>query len=134
MTWNKDLVMVEQKIDRWDALLNKHGLCCTDKGAMALRYQCGVGWMPILEDLFEEIAKEAMKAKLEGITVLQVKEKFGDLVVDVSNGNEAIYALVKAATKKATVTCEGCGKPGKKIECDGWYKTLCSRCYSMRDW
>lgn len=129
-----DAEMVEQKIDRWDVLFFKYKFFYPDKGAMAFRYCCGAGWMPILEYLFAAIEREARKADLTEMMVLQVKEKFGDLVVDVSNGNEAINALVKAATNKAAVTCEGCGKPGKKIECDGWFKTLCSRCYDTRDW
>lgn len=134
MTQTEDAVISAQRIERWDTLLNKYKLTCPDRESMALRYNCGTGWMPILEDLFAEIEREARSANLAEITVLQVKEKFGDLVVDVGNRNEAIHTLIKAATKKAAATCEGCGRSGKKTDCDGWYKTLCSKCYATRDW
>lgn len=126
--------MAEQRLERWDALMKKYKFVSSGIESVDLRYQCGAGWMSILEDLFAEIEREARLAKLTEITVLQVKEKFGDLVVDVCNGNNAIDVLIKAASKKAAATCEGCGKPGKKTECDGWYKTLCSGCYATLDY
>lgn len=129
-----DAGMSEQTKERWTALLNKYNFTCPDRELMALRYSCGLGWMPILDDLFAEIEREARSAKLTEITILQVKEKFGDLVVDVSSGNVTIDALIKAASRKAAATCEGCGRPGKKTDCDGWYKTLCPGCYANRDW
>lgn len=125
--------MSEQRIDRWDALMNKHKSIRPSNGLMALGYECGNGWLPILEDLFAEIDKEARAANITEITILQVKEKFGGLVVAVDNGNDVINALIKAATKKAATTCEGCGKPGKKMDYNGWYKTLCSKCYASRN-
>lgn len=123
--------MSEQRIERWRTLQNKHKSLHFGSGLMATGCECGDGWMPILEDLLAEIDKELRTTKLTELTVLQIKEKFGNLVVDVNNGNDAIDALIRTASQKAAITCEGCGKPGKKMEINGWHKTLCSGCYDL---
>ena len=124
--------MAKQRIDRWNALMSNYKNIHASSTLKALGYECGSGWLPILEDLFAEIDKEIETASLPEITILQVKEKFGDLVVAVDNRNDTIDTLIKAASKKASVTCEGCGKPGVKMDYNGWYKTLCADCYALQ--
>lgn len=55
---------------------------------MSLGIECGDGWISILEDLFARINDELKKANLTEFKVVQVKEKFGDLVVYVHRGND----------------------------------------------
>lgn len=99
---------------------------------MEFEFSCGGGWLSILEDLFEKIANEVKKANLVGFKIVQVKEKFGDLVVCPQKGNEVIDSLIKAASIKASRTCEECGKPGRKREFNEWYSTQCSKCYAVQ--
>lgn len=101
-------------------------------GGMASRFECGDGWISILENLFAKLDEEVKKASLTSFLVVQVKEKFGDLVVYVEEGNDAVDALIAAASKKAAVTCEECGKPGRKRDVNEWYRTQCSKCYTLR--
>lgn len=95
-------------------------------------FRCGDGWLSILDDLFAKIANEVKKANLVGFKIVQVKEKFGDLVVCPQKGNEVIDSLIKAASIKASRTCEECGKPGRKREFNEWYSTQCSHCYAIQ--
>lgn len=101
-------------------------------GLTAFGFECGDGWIFILEDLFAKIDEEVKKAQLASFQVVQVKEKFGELVVYVDGGNDAIDALIVAASKRAAVTCEDCGKPGRMREFNEWYRTECSKCYAAR--
>ncbi|MGD0884486.1 MAG: hypothetical protein ABSA46_06345 [Thermodesulfovibrionales bacterium] len=99
---------------------------------MAFGFECGDGWMSLLEDLFAKINTEAKKANLTEFKVVQVKQKFGDLVVCVVKGNDAIDELIGAASKKAAATREDCSKPGRKREFNEWYSTQCSKCYTVQ--
>jgi len=108
------------------------------EGLMAFGFECGDGWLPILEDLFEKIDQEVKKAALSSFKVIQVKEKFGGLRVYVSEGNDSIEALIDAASSKAAVTCEDCGKPGQwrtlnKGKFHGWLRTQCDECFAVRE-
>jgi hypothetical protein len=130
-----EVKMDEERKKRRVLLQNKYEFLrpgLIQRGLMAFGFECGDGWMSILEDLFAKIDKEVKKGNLNRFKVVQVKEKFGDLVVCVEGGNNVIDALIGAALKKAAVTCEDCGKPGRKRECNGWYSTQCSKCYVVR--
>jgi len=99
------------------------------------RWDCGAGWHDILDRLTADI-----KAVITAITprvkvdkvfkILQVKEKFGCLryyyYLDLNEAHRnKIYALVRAAEKESSQTCETCGKPGKVHNDLSWVKTLC---------
>lgn len=75
--------------------------------------QVADGWLPIVEEMLENL-------KDYPITILQIKEKFGQLRVyfkyaDSISHDQAtqISQIVEAASEKAGKTCEICGKPGK---------------------
>ncbi len=101
-------------------------------GLMAFGFECGDGWLPILEDLFAKIDEIVKKDKIEHFQVVQVKEKFGGLSVYVHGGNDEINQLIRQAEKKADKTCEVCGYAGETHEIDNWYTTLCDRCKKKR--
>lgn len=96
---------------------------------MAFGFECSDGWLPILEELFEKIDEVVKRDNLENFKVVQVKEKFGGLCVYVHNSNEEIQSLIRDAEKRASQTCEKCGKPGGLREINGWYRTVCEECY-----
>jgi len=58
------------------------------------------------------------------VTADQVKEKFGTLRFYYTGGNEFVRGLVAMAESMSAVTCETCGKPGKRVG-GGWVTTLC---------
>ena len=88
-------------------------------------FECGPGWQAILEELFEELEKVRVQEKLEGFTVVQLKEKFGGLRVYTDYHTDITEELVTKAEEKAWKTCEDCGKPAKNKNVYGWYVTLC---------
>lgn len=127
--------MDEPRKKRIEALQKKYEFVRSSSvrgGLMEFRFECGDGWMPILEKLFAKIDEEVKTSNLTGCKVVRVREKFGDLVVSVNSGNYVIDALIRAASKEAAVTCEDCGKPGKKREFNEWLKTQCSKCYALQ--
>lgn len=101
-------------------------------GLMAFGFECGDGWLPILEDLFAKFDEIAKRDKFEDFQVVQVKEKFGGLRVYVDGGNKEINKLITEAGKKADKTCEVCGSSAETHEIDNWYTTLCERCKKKR--
>ena len=102
----------------------------------SVRFSCGDGWLPILEDLFGKIDKEVKHASLTGFKVQQVKEKFAGLIVYVEGGNEIIDDLIALASRKAAETCEDCGNLGRrrtlnKGNPDEWLRTECDDCFAI---
>lgn len=93
---------------------------------MAFGFECGKGWYPLIEELFDEIEKIEDK---NGLEILQVKEKWGMLTIYYYGGTEEIDTFVDDACKKSTTICENCGKLGE-IKCKGgWYFTVCDDCF-----
>jgi ribosomal protein L37AE/L43A len=89
---------------------------------------CGPGWFEIIRDLTEEAAK------VPGLKVMQVKEKFGGLryYVDSDNLEELNRFVEKTweAGERSHRTCEDCGSTdGVKTEAiNYWVSTLCGEC------
>lgn len=109
---------------------------------------CGDGWFSILEalsdciqnhiddhnhsvDFFkdkEDIPEWAPRKKIT-CQVLQVKEKFGGLVVYVSHYTKDIRGYLKMSNTLSYRTCEYCGGKGRKTKTN-WIKVLCEDCES----
>jgi len=81
--------------------------------------ECGEGWKPLYQPIIE-------RCKAEGVTVLQVKEKFGGLRFYVIGGDDDLYAAISEAESKSKTICEQCGAPGE-LRKTGWWKTLCDQ-------
>ena len=77
----------------------------------------GAGWHDIVRPLVEY-------AQSNGVTIQQVKEKFGGLRFYVSGSDETLNVMIEAAEKQSVKTCEDCGKPGHPRG-GGWVRTLC---------
>ena len=95
----------------------------------------GDGWFELIKDLCEKITE--MKV---GVTVVQVKEKFGGLrfYIDFNEGTSKedihkVYELISQAEDKAYTICEQCGKPGIIREDRHWILTLCDECNKPKD-
>jgi len=89
--------------------------------------ECGAGWNSLIDPLIK-LCEE------RGITILQIKEKFGGLRFYVSAvpsqrvgaPADILEAIEKAEDASVTI-CEMCGEPGK-VRGGAWIKTLCDRC------
>ena len=58
----------------------------------------------------------------------QVKEKFGMLSFYMTQSNDEIRTLIRAAERSTQETCEACGKPGSKTPNKHWAYTRCGDC------
>jgi hypothetical protein len=73
-----------------------------------LRYvDCGPGWYPLLAELEQELAAKRPDTRLSGI-----RERDGDLVIAVVEGDDTTDAIVGAAVARAAQTCELTGAAG----------------------
>lgn len=114
-------------------------------------YDCGPGWWPYLNALGAQL-EQLLETELVGhtIKIVQVKEKFGDLVVyyrvhkagfedsPYGTGPEVDRALADRVSSIVNTTlaathgiCEVCGAPGAYDD-SGWTKTLCEHHRAMR--
>ena len=94
------------------------------KTLIGFGFECGYGWYPILEELFEKMHRYVTENDLN-VKVVQVKEKFGGLRVYChGHDDKTIRDMIREAENKAEVTCETCGKPGT-LSTNGWWKVTC---------
>jgi hypothetical protein len=87
-------------------------------------FEVGDGWLKILVEMFEEIAKIPLSENDKPFGFLQIKEKFGDLRVYAIGGNDKTTEIIKNAEVKASETCDICGAKGLKRN-DGWISVRC---------
>ena len=79
-------------------------------------------------------AKSRMDKEAELVpTVVQVKEKFGTLRFYIQAGTDAHYNYISFAEAMSGVTCETCGRPGKRLG-RGWVYTACEEHAHDDDW
>jgi hypothetical protein len=86
----------------------------------------------VQEDIDEAKARmdeEAVKVP----TAVQVKEKFGTLRFYIQAGTAAHYNYISFAESMSGVTCETCGRPGKRLG-RGWIYTACEEHAEADDW
>lgn len=81
--------------------------------------ECGPGWRCLVEPLIA-------RCRAEGVTILQIKEKFGTLRFYVAGADDTLYAVINAAEEFSATLCEECGKFGK-LRQGGWWRTLCDQ-------
>ena len=96
--------------------------------------ECGKGWHELLKPIFnyiEEYNKD--KADEDRMEICQIKEKWGELCVYLNFYNDEVKALIDAAEKEASVTCELCGsKEDVGMTVEGWLTTECHNC--VKNW
>jgi hypothetical protein len=82
-----------------------------------------------IDDAKVRMDEEAQKVP----TVVQVKEKFGTLRFYIRAGTDEHYNYISFAESMSAVTCETCGKPGKRLG-RGWIYTACEEHAEDDDW
>jgi len=78
----------------------------------------GLGWKPLV-DCIKTVAL------LQGVTLFQVKEKFGQLRV-YHNGDKRFEDFINGMESISLSCCEECGLPAKAVGVNGWIKARCS--------
>ena len=67
------------------------------------------------------------------VTVTQIKEKFGELCVYYSGGDDTIYGMVSLAESLSCKICESCGSTLNVGQTSGWIYTVCKSCYDKNE-
>ena len=113
--------------------------------ARRIALECGPGWYPLLDDLFQTLEhyielglrRGEWPIPVEGATddhglpawgwpvARQIKEKFGGLRVHMSAWNPAMRAAIETAKDRADATCDQCAEAGTLRDLSGY---LCTRC------
>ena len=79
--------------------------------------ECGAGWGRLIEPLMQRCAAE-------GVTILQIKEKFGGLRFYVGKSSASLREMIDQAENASYSICEDCGAPGR-LRGGSWLRTLC---------
>jgi hypothetical protein len=88
------------------------------------------GWYRLLERLCEGLEPVAPPE----FRFTQVKEKFGQMRVYASGGNEETERLIWKAREESLKVCEECGATeGVTTEWTRWPRTLCRSCHDSQD-
>jgi hypothetical protein len=115
-----DLIDVEELFDNYPELFEKfEGI-----------FDVGPGWKSIIEDMCLTLDFYSKEQKNK-ISILDVRNHFGTLIIDYSGGNELIDKFIKLAERISFFTCEECGKKGNLCSSNGTefgqFKTLCEK-------
>lgn len=104
------------------ALYRDHTASIT-QSLMAFGFDCGDGWADLLHDLSQKLTAHARETGLD-IVAIQVKEKWGELVVYADGTDDEADQLIEAAREASATICEQCGAPGRLYR-RGWHQTRC---------
>lgn len=87
-------------------------------------FECGSGWFEVINATLAVINKRSTINNL-GVTVTQVKEKFGALRIYCAQADDYITTAAEIAEQISELTCEICGNKGSIITVKGWNLTRC---------
>ena len=103
------------------------------EGLMAFGFECGNGWLPLLEKLFIKMNKIVKKEKLKDFRVIQVKEKYGGARIYCNCSTNEIEDLIEKTEEESYKTCELCGSKNNVTQTKGWISSLCGKCLEERN-
>lgn len=89
------------------------------------RIYVGIGWMPIVENMVQDVVAHCVNSGLTKMEFLQIKEKFGELRVYHTGGDHYVDSRVREAELACSSVCETCGEPGELRSDLNWWATLC---------
>lgn len=98
-------------------------------------YECGDGWIPLIEEAKTIIAKYNQKLKEEDLDTeplefIQIKEKWGGLRIYLNYYVPEVAEQIHELESKSLHICEHCGTNNnvKRDWTHGWIMTLCDKC------
>ncbi|MEB0042640.1 hypothetical protein [Pseudomonas sp. MH10] len=88
---------------------------------------CFPGWFQLLDDLCAALQNHLdAHPEVVTITVVRIKEKWGQLRFNFRGGDEVCRDLVDAAGRASSTVCEVCGSNGKlRLVSERWYGVRC---------
>lgn len=92
-------------------------------------FECLDGWAHLLDAAGILIQRHVNTSSTDQVVAQQVKEKFGELRIYVSNGDEYVQAILDLVEGISAHYCEVCGVRGSIIEQKG---SLIARCAEHR--
>lgn len=87
-----------------------------EESSMCWGFECGEGWYPLLANLSLELSDYQAEHPEMDLEVVQVKSKFGSLRFHLSGGDAETEKMIERAGRRASITCELTGKPGRLYE------------------
>ena len=84
------------------------------KKEMPSGFQCGNGWVSILEDMFKGIQDVNPP---EDFVITLVEERYGALKIHSKNGNNRTRMVIEDAQDIAVNLCDECGNDKDKEQC-----------------
>lgn len=101
--------------------------CANPQSPMTYGIECGDGWANIIRAVCATISNRGYDVVFD-----QIKEKFGGLRIYWSGPqNDAVKAIIETAERVAIQTCEMCGAPGQTHGSNGWFRTICNKCFKQ---
>lgn len=103
-----------------------------------VNWSCPEGWIDVVDEMIDHIQNHIDNHnkwaktdgdKIEQLTCLQIKEKFGGLRFYTSGGDEYCYGIVSFVEAYSYEICQDCGSNqnvGQTIS--GWITTVCEKC------
>ncbi len=88
------------------------------------RKSVGPGWAGLIHEAYDLIDL----SRPFGVSVTQVKEKYGTLRIYISSASTIFFDALEEICDKSAITCEDCGNPGYTRWHLGWVRTICDRC------
>lgn len=99
--------------------------------AITFGFECDDGWYDLIDETLGKIQEIDTEKK---VTIHQIKEKFGGLIIHVGFTTQEIHDIIYAAERKSYKTCEVCGQNGKLCVANKWYKTVCKKHREIETW
>ncbi|EYD74374.1 hypothetical protein Rumeso_04059 [Rubellimicrobium mesophilum DSM 19309] len=100
---------------------------------MAFGFSCGPGWLPLIQGCLANLRLIVEEDGLADLRVIQVKEKYGQLRIYASTGNDRVWELLQLAEAASGQICENCGGPSQVAWRGDWLTTLCPVCLLSPD-
>lgn len=90
-------------------------------------FACGDGWFALLWETLSELEIARSNLGIQ-VNILQVKEKFGQLVVYIDVRNDELNSILAKAYEKSMNICIDCGETPATIRHYAWLRPLCDSC------
>ena len=85
---------------------------------------CPKGWEKLVTDLIIDITNMGWDRNLS-----QVKEKYGGLRFYIGSATDEVFERIDQAETDSESICQFCGDVAELRDFNGWYITLCDKCF-----
>ena len=120
---------LEQKLMNRFPFMEAKNILDGIKLGYAIPMEVNDGWYNLIYSLCLDIERHYCEIgrNPNELNILQIKEKYGELRVEIGNFPQGLQDLIMEYEKLSLKTCHICGKDGK-LRDGGWLEVLCDRC------